>query len=532
MIKFYLLFFIFTLLFFTRCEKEINSYTRPSENELIHAKYLFSKWKSRSKELPYRNVLVQRTDSSSLESYNKAPDWSKAIMYYDDQKMQTVIEVPILQNYQSAYYCEDQYSTTDTTFSPNNRSLVIIQDTAGSYFLAVCNVIPNENFVKMGGINSNNNYRTKEPNFDGVVFYTDWDDYILEGYKFIGGECIAVIDSIVHDPNNTINILMLRTDPCFIIQICERIRIPCGPITFGELQSREFCEHINCQNFVVCPEILNSSANGRGGYRGTNGLKDRWNNSGNGNSNGGGNNGGLNLGHYIEDCGDNPGFTSELAGLVTICNTKFKGNYDEFKKCLTASLIDYGEPVGVECIRNLYNLSNIEVELALELLDDPDVFNIDDIPQESINDCERKLIWRHISCALAIKNNKEIAENTTINIFGSNRLNDCSDAFRHAYFNALNVKSCGSVNAKLFADAHENCNGIQFGPDLEASMDFHNNDRGRKIAINNPNASNLELTNLVLNELNQGLLRFIFPLNPNGTINQNSQIVLTFQNCN
>ena len=82
------------------------------------------------------------------------------------------------------------------------------------------------------------------------------------------------------------------------------------------------------------------------------------------------------------------------------------------------------------------------------------------------------------------------------------------------------------------ADAHENCNGIQFGPDLEASMDFHNNDRGRKIAINNPNASNLELTNLVLNELNQGLLRFIFPLNLNGTINQNSQIVLTFQNCN
>ena len=92
----------------------------------------------------------------------------------------------------------------------------------------------------MGGINSNNNYRTKEPNFDGVVFYTDWDDYILEGYKFIGGECIAVIDSIVHDPNDTINILMPRTDPCFIIQICERIRIPCGPITFGELQSR-FC---------------------------------------------------------------------------------------------------------------------------------------------------------------------------------------------------------------------------------------------------------------------------------------------------
>ncbi|MBK6351913.1 MAG: hypothetical protein IPF46_00580 [Saprospiraceae bacterium] len=118
--------------------------------------------------------------------------------------------MPILQNIQSAYYYEDQDNTSDTTFSSNQRSLVIIQDSSGYYFLAVCNIIPNENYVIEGGINSNNNYRTKENSFDGVVFYTDWDDYILEGYKFTDGECSAIIDSIIHDSNDTVNILRPR----------------------------------------------------------------------------------------------------------------------------------------------------------------------------------------------------------------------------------------------------------------------------------------------------------------------------------
>ncbi|MBK9721919.1 MAG: hypothetical protein IPO78_09940 [Saprospiraceae bacterium] len=353
-----LVFIILTLLLFTQCYKEINTFSRPSNRELAHAKHLFSEWKNNSNEFSPSTLLMPRTDSLIYDSYNKIPDWSNAVIYFDNNKKQTVIEVPILQNIQSAYYYEDQDNTSDTTFSSNQRSLVIIQDSSGFYFLAVCNIIPNENYVLTGGINSNNNYRTKENSFDGVVFYTDWDDYILEGYKFTDGECSAIIDSIVHDSNDTVNILRPRTDPCFIIQICERIYVQCGPITFGELQPREFCEHIFCQNFIVCPETLNSSANGKGGYRGTSGLKNGWNNSGNGNSNGSGNSGGLNLGHFKNDCGDNPGFTNELSGIISECNTIFKGNYPLFKKCLTTALFNYGEEVNPECVLEAFELDN------------------------------------------------------------------------------------------------------------------------------------------------------------------------------
>jgi len=353
-----LVFIILTLFFFTQCYKEINTFSQPSNRELAHAKHLFSEWKNNSKEFSSSTLLMQRTDTLIYDSYNKTPDWSNAVIYFDNNKKQTVIEVPILQNIQSAYYYEDQDNTSDTTFSSNQRSLVIIQDSSGYYFLAVCNIIPNENYVIEGGINSNNNYRTKENSFDGVVFYTDWDDYILEGYKFTDGECSAIIDSIIHDSNDTVNILRPRTDPCFIIQICEKIWVQCGPFTFGELQPREFCEHIYCQNFIVCPETLNSSANGKGGYRGTSGLKNGWNNSGNGNSNGGGNSGGLNLGHFKDDCGDNPGFSNELSGIISECNTIFKGNYPLFKKCLTTALFNYGEEVNPECVLEAFELDN------------------------------------------------------------------------------------------------------------------------------------------------------------------------------
>ncbi|MBK8643378.1 MAG: hypothetical protein IPN15_14555 [Saprospiraceae bacterium] len=128
-----LVFIILTLFFFTQFYKEINTFL----NQVIgisSRKTLIFRMENNSKEFSSSTLLMQRTDTLIYDSYNKTPDWSNAVIYFDSNKKQTVIEVPILQNIQSAYYYEDQDNTSDTTFSSNQRSLVIIQDSSGYYF--------------------------------------------------------------------------------------------------------------------------------------------------------------------------------------------------------------------------------------------------------------------------------------------------------------------------------------------------------------------------------------------------------------
>jgi hypothetical protein len=168
----------------------------------------------------------------------------------------------------------------------------------------------------------------------------------------------------------------------------------------------------------------------------------------------------------------------------------------------------------------------------LNLLNDPNSFNIDYDPLRQLNECERELTYKNKICAFAIRNNKDLTETQTKKLFGNNYLNDCSDAFRHAYFNALNSISCGSTIAKQFADAHETCNGVNMGPDLEMEMDFFNNNVGRNIAITNPNANNLELSNLVFTALKNGELLYIYPRDPKTyKIIQGSALINTSSNC-
>jgi len=63
--------------------------------------------------------------------------------------------------------------------------------------------------------------------------------------------------------------------------------------------------------------------------------------------------------------------------------------------------------------------------------------------EEPINDCERELVLRspeHASCAAAFYLNSITAFNYERNNFGFNGRNNCGDAFRHAFWNALNAK--------------------------------------------------------------------------------------------
>jgi hypothetical protein len=76
-----------------------------------------------------------------------------------------------------------------------------------------------------------------------------------------------------------------------------------------------------------------------------------------------------------------------------------------------------------------------------------------------------------------------------------------TDAFRHAYWNARLTSEFGAEWMTQFATAHE---GNNPGNSTREAMDLYNNQIGRQIAINNPNASPAELADLVKKALDNG----------------------------
>jgi len=86
-----------------------------------------------------------------------------------------------------------------------------------------------------------------------------------------------------------------------------------------------------------------------------------------------------------------------------------------------------------------------------------------------------------------------------------------ADAFRHSFWNALNTVDRNAEKAKLFAEAHEtsssanNPNSDDYDP-RAVFMDHYNNYIGIKIGQDNPNASESELAELVLEKVEAGEL--------------------------
>ena len=83
------------------------------------------------------------------------------------------------------------------------------------------------------------------------------------------------------------------------------------------------------------------------------------------------------------------------------------------------------------------------------------------------------------------------------------RVDGHSDAFRHAYWNALMTKAFGDDFALAFGASHERVpNNAQIGE----TMDLYNNEVGRRIAQLHPDATEDQLAILVRAALRQGML--------------------------
>ena len=128
---------------------------------------------------------------------------------------------------------------------------------------------------------------------------------------------------------------------------------------------------------------------------------------------------------------------------------------------------------------------------------------------------ELLLVAKYPTQSLKIFNNSSTASNTASSLYKAETLYlGNGDAFRHAYWNALNVKSVGADIAKAFANAHES----ETPEGNDKTMDLRNNTVGRNIGRIYSNSSNATIKNKVIEAVNQGRLYRLYNNNIKGKL--------------
>jgi hypothetical protein len=152
---------------------------------------------------------------------------------------------------------------------------------------------------------------------------------------------------------------------------------------------------------------------------------------------------------------------------------------------------------------------------------------------DDLNPCEVAIAIRFPSEAIRIYKNRVIAHSYTQAIFGpygnGNGHNDCADAFRHSFYNAINTRDTNSSVTLLFSSAHE-CETPE-DRIIEKEMDLFNNSVGIHIGKNNSNEDNNAIAALIISELQGGRLRVLSNLNPLNDPTASTQVILS-TNCN
>lgn len=128
----------------------------------------------------------------------------------------------------------------------------------------------------------------------------------------------------------------------------------------------------------------------------------------------------------------------------------------------------------------------------------------------TLNQCEINWVYSFGYLAYQVWNNSQKALNETETMFGANGYMDCSDAYRHAYWSAINYRDVGPFAAISFGTAHE-CNTAE-GSDK--TMDLYNNNVGFEIGLNLPNGTDLQIRNAILTAMNNGELKIGIQTNP------------------
>ena len=215
--------------------------------------------------------------------------------------------------------------------------------------------------------------------------------------------------------------------------------------------------------------------------------------------------------------------TSKVEGVI---KTTIETNREENQSII----IERGGVLTEDDFCEIYNIYETNLAKGIELTDN----EILTLLVKKINDKENQpstyaynilgknatkeellLVAKYPTQSVKIFNNSSTASNTASSLYKAETLYlGNGDAFRHAYWNALNVKSVGADIAKAFANAHES----ETPEGNDKTMDLRNNAVGRNIGRIYSNSSNATIKNKVIEAVNQGRLYRLYNNNIKGKL--------------
>ena len=215
--------------------------------------------------------------------------------------------------------------------------------------------------------------------------------------------------------------------------------------------------------------------------------------------------------------------TSKVEGVI---KTTIETNREENQSII----IERGGVLTEDDFCEIYNIYETNLSKGIELTDN----EILTLLVKKINDKENQpstyaynilgknatkeellLVAKYPTQSVKIFNNSSTASNTASSLYKAETLYlGNGDAFRHAYWNALNVKSVGADIAKAFANAHES----ETPEGNDKTMDLRNNTVGRNIGRIYSNSSNATIKNKVIEAVNQDRLYRLYNNNIKGKL--------------
>lgn len=215
--------------------------------------------------------------------------------------------------------------------------------------------------------------------------------------------------------------------------------------------------------------------------------------------------------------------TSKVEGVI---KTTTETNREENQSII----IERGEVLTEDDFCEIYNIYETNLAKGIELTDN----EILTLLVKKINDKENQpstyaynifgknatkeellLVAKYPTQSVKVFNNSSTASSTASSLYKAETLYlGNGDAFRHAYWNALNVKSVGADIAKAFANAHES----ETPEGNDKTMDLRNNTVGRNIGRIYSNSSNATIKNKVIEAVNQGRLYRLYNNNIKGKL--------------
>ena len=233
-------------------------------------------------------------------------------------------------------------------------------------------------------------------------------------------------------------------------------------------------------------------------------------------------------------CGNQEAFNEEAK--LTILTYELNLNQNETTWLSNNSLF----------LNNLFNFhvshneeSDVFLKMAIETYIDGSDFNLENYEslQGFIPPYKARMTSQELSIFESMTDlqqlrylfNAQVATDKAIELLPGIQLNTKADAFRHAYFHGLNTYYIGYNLSLQLGDAHESETPANLI--LEKTMDLINNARGRELSQTPHIFSNGygTISVRVYNDIQNGGLMYLYPLNADGTIYSNTILIPTNQ---